>query len=151
MELVKNIAAIIGLILSVTSVLTLCTKWGRSFVFKIIKDNTKDLQDINQKQNETIESINDSLNSLVSKIDELTNDNTIIKEILVQQCRNVVKNIYYKYHNAKKIPLYERKTVDKTYEIYHNQLGGNSYVQLLYNEICKWEIDTVSYPILEED
>ncbi len=151
MEIIKNIAAIIGLILSVTSVLTLCTKWGRNFIFKVIKANTKDLQDINQKQNETIESINESLNSLVLKINELTDDNTIIKEILVQQCRNVVKNIYYKYHTTKKIPLYERKTVDKTYEIYHDRLGGNSYVQLLYNEICKWEIDTVSYPILEED
>lgn len=64
-----------------------------------------------------------------------------IEEVSMQQCRNTIKNIYYKYYKTKKIPLYERKTVDKTYKIYSEVFHGNSYAALLYKEICKWEIE----------
>lgn len=151
MEIIKDIAAIMGLILSMTSVITLCTKGGRKLIYRWVKTNTQDLQDTNQKQNKDIEDIKATLIKLNDKIDSLSSESSDIKNVMMQQCRNIVKNIYYKYHEAKKIPLYERKTVDKTFEIYHDRLGGNSYIQLLYNEIKKWEIDTVNYPVLEED
>ena len=151
METIKNIAAIIGLILSVTSVITLCTKWGRGLICKIIKLNTKDLQDTNERQNKNIEDIKDSLTSLASRMDKLYDELVIVQNVSAQQCRDTIKNIYYKYHVSKKIPLYERKTADKTYELYCNEFKKNGYAKLLYSEICKWEIDTISFPILEED
>lgn len=151
MEVVRDIAAVIGLILSVASLVTLCTTGGRKLIYRWVKSNTKDLQDTNQKQNEDIEEIKLILQNLQEKVNILSNDDAAIKEVLIQQCRNTIKNIYYKYHNVKTIPLYERKTVDKTYKIYVNSFHGNSYIELLYSEICKWEIDTVNYPVLEED
>ena len=64
-----------------------------------------------------------------------------LEEVSMQQCRNTIKNIYYEYCITKKIPLYERKTADKTYRIYLEVFHCNSYASLLYDEICKWEIE----------
>lgn len=138
MEVFKDIAAIIGCVLSVISLLTICTKGGRNFIRNIFQKNAKDIYDENKRQSADIEDIKKTLEVVLAKME-------INEEFTKQQCRNVIKNIYYKYQKDKKIPLYERKTADLTYEIYTCKYNGNSYASLLYNEICKWEIDTVSY------
>lgn len=144
METVKNIAAIIGLVLSVISLITLCTKGGRAAIKSMFAKETKDLKDENQHQAEDISAIKADIQKLATGFEA-------IQEVSRQQCRNTLKNIYYKYQAQKKIPLYERKSADKTYEIYVKQLKGNSYATLLYQEICKWEIDTISYQDLAEE
>lgn len=150
MEIIKNIAAIIGLILSVISLITLCTKGGRSLIYHLVKNNTKELKDENQQQTQDIENIKIVLHTLSEKFDQLAAKVSAIEEVSEQQCRDTIKEIYYKYQASKKIPLYERKTADKAYDIYTRKYNGNSYAKLLYGEICKWEIDTISYPDLNE-
>ena len=145
MEIIKDIAAVIGCIVSIITLLTLTTKGGRNFIIKLFKKHTKELVETNAKQNEAIEKIDNSLNTVLEKLD-------VLEEVSKQECRNVIKNIYYKYQATKKIPLYERKTADKTYELYHNVLKGNSYIVLLYQEIIKWEIvSVVERDIIEEE
>ena len=141
MEFIKDIAAIVGCIVSIITLLTLTTKHGRNFIIKLFKKHTRELVETNEKQNKAI---NDTLNIILQKLD-------VLEEASKQECRDVIKNIYYKYYMTKKIPLYERKTADKTYELYTNQLKGNSYATLLYSEICKWEIDTLVDKDLAED
>lgn len=143
METIKNIAAIIGCILSVVSLITLCSKGGRAFIKNLFKKNTEDIVQENEQQSRDIEEIKGTLNKLAKDFDAM-------KEVSIQECRNTIKNIYYKYEKERKIPLYERKTADKTYEIYHGKFHENTYAALLYQEICKWEIDTLSYKDLEE-
>lgn len=138
METIKNIAAIIGCILSTISLITLCTKGGRAFVHGFFKRNTKEIQDENERQTSDIQQIKKTLDLMLSKFAGL-------EEVSMQQCRDTIKTIYYKYHKDKRIPLYERKTADRTYQIYTTIFHGNSYAALLYKEICKWEIDTISY------
>jgi hypothetical protein len=144
MEFIKDIAAIVGCIVSIITLLTLTTKHGRNFIIKLFKKHTRELVETNEKQNKAINDINDTLNIILQKLD-------VLEEASKQECRDVIKNIYYKYYMTKKIPLYERKTADKTYELYTNQLKGNSYATLLYSEICKWEIDTLVDKDLAED
>lgn len=144
MLLIKDVATIIGCLISVITLLTLMTKGGRAFIKNFFKKNTEELRKQNEVQNSDIASIEERLNLILTKFDA-------IEEVSKQQCRDTIKNIYYKYHNEKKLPLYERRTADKTYDIYFNKFQGNSYASLLYNEICKWEIDTVSYDDLEEE
>ena len=145
MELIKNIAAVVGCIVSIITLLTLTTKGGRNFVIKLFKKHTKELVDTNQKQSEDIAHISNDLHTILEKLD-------VLEEVSKQECRNIIKNIYYKYQATKKIPLYERKTADKTYELYHETLKGNSYIVLLYNEIIKWEIiSVVDRDVMEED
>ena len=144
MELVKDISAIIGCLISFITLATLCSKGGRAFIRSFFKRHTEELRKENEEQSEAIHEIQDTLHIVVDKLDAE-------ESILMQQCRNTIKNIYYKYQKEKKIPLYERKTVDTTYEIYKSKFNGNSYAKLLYEEICKWEIDTISYDVLEEE
>ena len=144
MELIRNIAAIVGCIVSVITLLTLTTKGGRNFIIKLFKKHTKELVETNERQSNDIADIKKTLNTIVQKLN-------INEEGTRQQCRVTIKNIYFKYCKIKKIPLYERKTADKAYELYHELLDGNSYIVLLYNEICKWEIDTVGYKDLDEE
>ena len=145
MEIIKDIAAVVGCIVSIITLLTLTTKGGRNFIIKLFKKHTKELVETNQKQNEAIEKISNSLDTVLEKLD-------VLEEVSKQDCRNIIKNIYYKYQASKKIPLYERKTADKTYELYHEILHGNSYIVLLYKEIIKWEIiSVVERDIVEEE
>ena len=144
METIKNIAAIIGCILSSISLITLCTKGGRAFIHGFFKRNTKEIQDENERQTSDIQQIKKTLDLMLSKFAGL-------EEVSMQQCRDTIKTIYYKYHKDKRIPLYERKTADRTYQIYTTIFHGNSYASLLYKEICKWEIDTISYQDLIDE
>ena len=144
METIKNIAAIIGCILSTISLITLCTKGGRAFIHGFFKRNTKEIQDENERQTSDIQQIKKTLDLMLSKFAGL-------EEVSMQQCRDTIKTIYSKYHKDKRIPLYERKTADRTYQIYTTIFHGNSYASLLYKEICKWEIDTISYQDLIDE
>ena len=146
MEVVRDVAALIGVILSIISLATLCSKGGRAVVKKIFMRHTKEIQDQTDRQEEDITIIKNNIKTLLEKSDAT-------EEVLKQQCRNAIKNIYYKYHKTKVIPLYERKAVDSTYKIYTEKFQGNSYATLLYNEIIKWDIDSISYEsfLNEED
>ena len=144
METIKNVAAIIGCILSSISLITLCTKGGRAFIHGFFKRNTKEIQDENERQTSDIQQIKKTLDLMLNKFAGL-------EEVSMQQCRDTIKTIYYKYHKDKRIPLYERKTADRTYQIYTTIFHGNSYAALLYKEICKWEIDTISYQDLIDE
>ena len=79
--------------------------------------------------------------SLKTEFDDLKKRFDVVEDFNVEICRNVIKDIYYKYNKTQKIPLYERKMADSLYKIYSEQFHQNSYGQLLYQEICKWEID----------
>lgn len=134
MEIIKDIASVLGCLLSLITLITLCSKGGRAFIKGLFLRNTKELHEENEQQFRDIKEIKETLNQIMIKFDG-------IEEVSMQQCRNTIKNIYYKYYKTKKIPLYERKTVDKTYKIYSEVFHGNSYAALLYKEICKWEIE----------
>lgn len=144
MEVIKNIAAIVGCLVSIITFLSICSKTGRTFITGLFKRNTMSLHEENMQQTKDIKEIQDTLNQMMIKFRGL-------EEVSMQQCRNTIKNVYYRYYKTKKVPLYERKTVDKTYRIYRDVFHGNSYASLLYNEICKWEVEPgESDEIMEE-
>lgn len=144
MEVIRNIAAIVGCIISIITLLSICSKTGRAFITGLFRRNTLSLHEENAQQSKDIKEIQDTLNQMMIKFGGL-------EEVSMQQCRNTIKNVYYKYYKTKKVPLYERKTVDKTYRIYREVFHGNSYASLLYNEICKWEVEpSESDEIMEE-
>lgn len=138
MEIIKNLAAVIGCILSLASLITLCTEKGRAWIRRIIVNNTQDLHSENKQQSYDITELKEKVDLMLLRFNGL-------EEVSKQQCRDTIKSIYYKYYHFKKIPLYERKTADYTHQIYTEIFNGNSYENLLYNEICKWEIDTISF------
>ena len=134
METIKNIAAVIGCVMSFVSLVALCTKAGREAIKRLFNKYTKEIKEENARQAEDISDIKDTVDIMAKQLNGFS-------EILKQQCRNTIKDIYYKYAQTKKIPLYERKTADATFKLYKDIWDGNSYATLLYGEIQKWEID----------
>lgn len=58
-----------------------------------------------------------------------------------QRCllRSDILNVYYKYREQKMIRQYEYENVVLLYKAY-KALGGNTFVDHIYNEINEWEI-----------
>ncbi len=109
------------------------------------KDIEKQIEEIrknDEKQTEEIAEIKNTLNNLATKVDGLEKRSDVDEDFNAEICRSAIKDIYYRYNKTQKIPLYERKMADSLYKIYSEQFHQNSYGQLLYQEICKWEIDT---------
>ena len=173
-EVVKNIGSLLGLFLSITSVVGVVAKFQNKRykelfdehskeMRKNVEKQTEEIRKNDKKQTEEITEIKNTLNNLATEFgsfktevgslktevgnlktefDDLKKRSDVDEGFNAEICRNVIKDIYYKYNKTQKIPLYERKMADSLYKIYSEQFHQNSYGQLLYQEICKWEIDT---------
>ena len=151
--MVKNIGSLLTLILSGVSFAGIMTKFLHKRYDRIFDEHLEEIRKNDKKQTEEITEIKDTLNNLAtkvdsletkvdSKVDSLEKRFDVVEDFNAEICRNAIKDIYYKYNKTQKIPLYERKMADSLYKIYSEQFHQNSYGQLLYQEICKWEIDS---------
>jgi len=57
------------------------------------------------------------------------------------QLRSDMLRIYYNHHAEETIRQYEYENFVFCYEAYKN-LGGNSFIDKIYNEVKKWEVIT---------
>ena len=139
-EVVKNIAVVIGCISGILTLIFMISKKLRDW-FKIkISKSLKVKEDYNQFKN-----MSDKLEKYMEEDKEfkksIKDDMEVQKDFSRDQSRMIIKDVFFKYCNEKRIPLYELKIVKSVYDIYKNKLNGNSYISLLYEEIIKWEID----------
>lgn len=140
--MVKDIGSLLGVILSVVSVIGIVTKFQNKHFKKLFDEHSEEIRKSDEKQTKEITEIKGTLNNLTTKVDNLQERFDIVEDFNAEICRNSIKNIYYQYNKIQKIPLYERKMADSLYKIYSEQFHQNSYGRLLYQEICKWEIDS---------
>lgn len=140
MEIVKNIAAILGLILSFFSVITLLSKNMRSFLSNTIRkySNSSESETTISEIKQMLESHIKDDKSFKKEIQEV---NEINLEFTKTQCRNNIKNIFYKYNDTKCLPLYEKKTLMSIEELYIGKLHCNSFAGFLLEEMKKWDVD----------
>ena len=141
-DVIKNVGSLLGLFLSIASAVGIVAKFQNKHYKKLFDEYSEEIRKNDKKQTEEITEIKDTLNNLTTKVDDLEKRFDIDEDFNAEICRQVIKDIYYKYNKTQKIPLYERKMADSLYKIYSEQFHQNSYGQLLYQEICKWEIDT---------
>lgn len=141
-DVVKDIGSLLGVILSVVSVIGIVTKFQNKHFKKLFDEHSEEIRKSDEKQTKEITEIKGTLNNLTTKVDSLQERFDIVENFNAEICRNSIKNIYYQYNKIQKIPLYERKMADSLYKIYSEQFHQNSYGRLLYQEICKWEIDS---------
>lgn len=144
MEVVKNIAAVLGVILSAASVLALISKTVRQFFSAIFGRLFRKYG----KTDQVSEDITEIKALLERHIDEekefkehIKEMNDINMEFTRTQCRNIIKTIFYKYKDTKILPLYEKKTLINVEELYIKRLKGNSFASLLLKEMSDWEVD----------
>lgn len=150
-EIVKNVAAVIGLIISFFTVVTLCSDKAKKLISSIFKkynkEQDKDIEEI--KQN--IQSMIERMEHQDKKLDGLVQNGEIALEFTRQQCRNIIKDMFYKYYDTKVLPLYEYKTLMYVEEIYIGRLNSNSYASELITEMKKWKVDYKSVYIGTEE
>lgn len=140
-DVVKNIGSLLGLFLSFASAVGVVAKFQNKHYKRLFDEHSEEIRKNDKKQTEEITEIKNTLNNLATKVDDLQKRFDIVEDFNAEICRNTIKNIYYQYNKTQKIPLYERKMADSLYKMYSEQFHQNSYGQLLYQEICKWEID----------
>lgn len=141
-DVVKDIGSLLGVILSAVSVIGIVTKFQNKHFKKLFDEHSEEIRKSDEKQTKEITEIKGTLDNLTTKVDSLQERFDIVENFNAEICRNSIKNIYYQYNKIQKIPLYERKMADSLYKIYSEQFHQNSYGRLLYQEICKWEIDS---------
>ena len=129
-DVIKNFGSLVAVVLSCVSLGQFLSKR----IDKLFDEHLEEIRENDKKQTEEITEIKDTLDKLKKRFN-------VDEDFNAEICRNVIKDIYYKYNKTHKIPLYERKMADSLYKIYSEQFHQNSYGQLLYQEICKWEID----------
>lgn len=130
-DVVKNIGSLVAVVLSCVSLGQFLSKR----IDKLFDEHLEEIRENDKKQTEEITEIKDTLDNLEKRFN-------VDEDFNAEICRSAIKDIYYRYNKTQKIPLYERKMADSLYKIYSEQFHQNSYGQLLYQEICKWEIDT---------
>lgn len=140
-DVVKNIGSLLGLFITVTSAIGIVIKFQNKRYDRLFDEHLEEMRKNDKKQTEEITEIKDTLNNLATKVDSLEKRFDVVEDFNAEICRNTIKDIYYQYNKTQKIPLYERKMADSLYQMYSEQFHQNSYGQLLYQEICKWEID----------
>ena len=129
METVKNIAAILGAILSLSAVITLCCKPIKLYIANALKKYQSE-QDDKVKQN----TIKATLNRIESKLDATVAYTT-------EACRGEIKNMFYRYMDTKTLPYYEKMLMLQIEDIYVNKLQKNHYTKGLIDEMKMWSVD----------
>ena len=87
-----------------------------------------------------------SLNNIETMVGEQKADLAYIQESIdllnssnLDLMRYNMNSLYYKYRPYKKILDCDKKAFMKFYNDYH-QMGGNTWIDALYNEVLTWEI-----------
>ena len=140
METVKNIAAIIGVILSAASLIALCSKNIRAGLTKLFKKYGNE-DSVTQSINEIKTMLEQHIAEETEMKENCMAANEISIEFVKTQCRNIIKTIFYRYRDTKVLPLYEKKTLLNVEDLYVKKLKGNSYAALLIEEMSHWDID----------
>ena len=136
METIKNIAAILGAILSLSAVITLCCKPIKTYIANKL---SRYLQD--QQQADDNKAIHDALARLEQKLDDIKNDNDITVDFTREQIRGIIKDMFFQYYDSKMLPLYEHKWLLKLEKLYVERLHSNSFIKELIDEMKKWPVD----------
>ena len=150
MEAVKNIAAVLGVILSAASVITLLSKTVRQFILSLFRRYGK-----TDEVSEDIGEIKRLLEQHIADDEKFRDNVSAINDVMIEftrtQCRTIIKNIFYKYNETKILPLYEKKTLMCVEDLYVNKTHGNSFAKLLLDEMSTWTVDYESSHPDEDD
>lgn len=140
METMKNLAAMAGYIITLTTLFGLvCKPIRESILNKFtqtsqIKEILEALQDLNDQVKSLNEELNKQVKELRSSIIEIEAQQQDDIEATKCSLRNTITHLYYKYTRIGEIPALERENVSMLCKAYF-ALGGNSYVQSCYEEI----------------
>lgn len=139
-DVIKDFAAVVGCIGAVIALIATISTNFRSWLHNKFRRRDEEIQQ-QSKIDELVANFNNYVKSDEAFKKGLQEDMLTQKDFAKNQCRNIIKDIFYRYCDERVIPLYEYKIATETFDIYSHKLKGNHYIALLYDEIKKWEID----------
>lgn len=141
-DVVKDIGSLLGLFLSITSVVGIVAKFQNKHYKRLFDEyseemrkntekQTEEIRKNDEKQTEEIAEIKNTLDNLTTKVDSLEKRFDVDEDFNAEICRNVIKDIYYKYNKTQKIPLYERK-----WQILFIKFIANNFIKTVMVNFC---------------
>ena len=134
MEIIKDIATVIGLILSAITLITLCCKPLRRKIGNVIR-KASNMEETSQALDEVRAMMQQIMATEESKQELMTH----FQESQLSLLRDSITRLYFKYLPEKQVPAYGRKDMVNLFESYQ-KLGGNSYVRTIYEEFMDWPV-----------
>lgn len=151
MKALELTAMILGIAASAITVLTIVSKKFRGVIGGLFKKYGR-----SDELSENIDHIRTMLEKHISDDEDFRRGISEINDIAIEftkaQCRNIIKNVFYKYKDTKVLPLYEKKTLMSVEDLYIRKMNCNSFASLLLQEMAKWDVDyDSSVPEEEQD
>ena len=134
MDVVKNISVVIGAVLQVITISTIFIKPIRkifaTWIIRVSKTN---------EVTDKLSQIDKDIFAIQEKIASLDKGLDVERKAMQAAIRDRILNIYYKYLPIKEMPAYARQNLTLLKEIYIKDMGGNSFVKEVCEEMARWE------------
>lgn len=131
MEIIKNIGAIIGLVLSCITLITLCCKPIRKQLIGWIKHTSK-----TDETTQLMQEFKTLLQSHIALDEKKQAQMDLISEAILDLLRDDITRIYFRYIGKGELPAYEKQNLVTLFERY-TKMGGNSYIHNIYDELME--------------
>lgn len=143
MNLIRDIAAIIGCISAFLALVATFSEKGQVAIRKIFTKHTQQIIDTDNKQNEEIKEIKDLLvnfiNTTKEQNDKIDAKLESISEGSKDMLRQRIMSYYYKGKQYRELSIYQKEAVDELYKDY-KKLGGNNYIDKYYARMSEWNV-----------
>lgn len=140
MEIVKNIATVIGCITGCIGLLTVLCRPLRKFLIEWVQ-RTSGKSKVESQLNEIKKILEQQAEDQKAFQDKVEASINITLEFTEKQCRSDIKEIFYAYRDSKKLPLYEKKSLMDIEDLYINKLHKNHWGKTLLEEMATWDVD----------
>lgn len=140
MEIVKNIATVIGCITGCIGLLTVLCRPLRKFLIEWVQ-RTSGKSKVESQLNEIKKILEQQAEDQKAFQDKVEASINITLEFTEKQCRSDIKEIFYTYRDVKRLPLYEKKALMDIEELYIKKLNKNHWGKTLLEEMATWDVD----------
>lgn len=140
MEIVKNIATVIGCITGCIGLLTVLCRPLRKFLIEWVQ-RTSGKSKVESQLNEIKKILEQQAEDQLAFQAKVEASLNIALEFTEKQCRSDIKEIFYTYRDVKRLPLYEKKALMDIEELYIKKLNKNHWGKTLLEEMATWDVD----------
>ena len=104
---------------------------------KYLADRQKYLEDIKQE-------VLAQIGSRLQSVDALARQYTALEISAKDVLREKIVCMYENNKDARKLRHFEKRALDQYYKDY-KAMGGNSYIDIIYERMCTWEVEPDDY------
>ena len=104
---------------------------------KYLADRQKYLEDIKQE-------VLAQIGSRLQSVDALARQYTALEISAKDVLREKIVCMYANNKDARKLRHFEKRALDQYYKDY-KAMGGNSYIDIIYERMCTWEVEPDDY------